>query len=63
MSGFGTKAEIPADWTSARRSTSQCWLNMMTGIADIKSFRTRAASIPFITGIEKSITIRSGRNS
>jgi hypothetical protein len=60
---FETKAEIPAEKASFSENTSPYSLNMMSGTEGIRFFRARAASIPFITGIEKSMTMTSGCNS
>jgi serine/threonine protein kinase len=57
-SDFETNSEIPTKraWCSTNLSTNA--LYMISGTAGIKRFRTRAASRPFITGIERSNTIR-----
>src|ERR1700721_3038993 len=59
-SDFKTKADMPAERASSSEKTSLYSLNMTTGTVGINVFRARAASMPFITGIDKSITIKSG---
>jgi hypothetical protein len=59
-SDFETKADIPADRASVSENTLLYSLNTITGTVGINVFRARAASMPFITGIDKSSTIKSG---
>ena len=61
-SDFETSAETPAERASCSGNTSLYSLNIISGVAGINLFRTWAASMPFITGIERSKTIKSGRN-
>src|SRR6266496_4472021 len=62
-SNFETSADAPAEWASFSVQESLYMLNIMTGTFGITRFRTRVASRPFITGIERSSRIKSGCNS
>lgn len=61
-SDLETRAEIPIRRAccSAKRSPKALYIIRLT--PGIKRFRTRAASRPFITGIDKSKITRSGRS-
>ena len=62
-SDLETTSVIPINWAWCFASLSPNALYMISGTVGIKRFRTRAASKPFIPGMEKSSTIRSGCNS
>src|SRR6266851_9819221 len=62
-SDFETIAETPTEWASSSENTSQYSLKTISGTAGINLLRTLAASMPFITGIERSSTIKSGCSS
>jgi hypothetical protein len=51
---------IPAERASAFTSASTYNVNMIIGTEDIRSLSTRAASRPFMTGMERSRIIKSG---
>ncbi len=51
---------MPADRASFSENTSLYSLKMITGTMGINVFKARVASMPFITGIDKSIKIKSG---
>ena len=62
-SNFETSADAPTVRATFSVEEPLYALNMMTGTSGIICFRTRVASSPFITGIERSSRINSGCNS
>jgi len=60
MSCFWTTARIPAARACTFIAALSCAVYMTTGTSGSIAFKTDPASSPFIAGIEKSITIKSG---
>src|SRR5713101_3542701 len=60
---FETNAETPVARASRSENTSPYSLNTIMGTMGMSRFNAQAASMPFITGIERSSKIRSGCNT